>query len=173
MGLFRRLMLGSNTAKVLHDAECPVWTGVHLKDAPPLGEIHFRKIVCGVDLLVDSARILEWAGSFAQEYRAELTLVHTTPEFEAGPEHFMNQEYDLAMQARAEDAMTELQQRAGTAATARVERGDPAAVLRDTALELNADLVVIGRSAASGLLGRLSKNSYSIISHSPCPVVSV
>jgi nucleotide-binding universal stress UspA family protein len=173
MGLYRRLMLGSNTAKVLHDAECPVWTGVHLKDAPSLGDIHFRKIVCGVDLLVDSARILAWAGGFAQEYRAELTLVHTTPEFEAGPERFMNREYELAMQAYAEEAMTELQHRAGTGATVRVQPGDPAAVLRDTALELKADLVVIGRSAASGLLGRLSKNCYSIISHSPCPVVSV
>lgn len=173
MGLYRRLMLGSNTAKVLHDAECPVWTGVHLKDAPPLGEIHFRKIVCGVDLLVNSAAILAWAGGFAQEYGAELTLVHATPEYEAGPEHFMNREYELAMQARAEEAIGELQQRAGTAATVRVEPGDPAAVLRGTALELKADLVVIGRSAASGMLGRLSKNSYSIISHSPSPVVSV
>jgi hypothetical protein len=26
-------------------AERPVWTGVHLKDAPPLGEIHLRNIV--------------------------------------------------------------------------------------------------------------------------------
>jgi nucleotide-binding universal stress UspA family protein len=33
-GLFRRFILGSNTAKVLHDADCPLWTGVHLEDAP-------------------------------------------------------------------------------------------------------------------------------------------
>jgi nucleotide-binding universal stress UspA family protein len=173
MGLYRRLALGSNTAKVLHDAECPVWTGVHLKDAPPLGEIHFRKIVCGVDFLVNSAAILAWASGFAQEYQAELTLVHATPQAEAGPERFMNREYELAMQDRAENAMAELQQRVGTTAAVRVEGGDPAGVLRQTALELKADLVVIGRSAASSLLGRLSQNSYSIISHSPCPVVSV
>jgi nucleotide-binding universal stress UspA family protein len=30
LGDFRRFLLGSVTAKVLHDAECPVWTGVHL-----------------------------------------------------------------------------------------------------------------------------------------------
>ena len=29
-GPFRRFILGSNTAKVLHDADCAVWTGVHL-----------------------------------------------------------------------------------------------------------------------------------------------
>jgi len=30
-GLFRHFLLGSVTAKVLHDAECPVWTGAHLE----------------------------------------------------------------------------------------------------------------------------------------------
>src|ERR1035438_10483293 len=28
-GPFRRFLLGSVTAKVVHDAECPVWTGPH------------------------------------------------------------------------------------------------------------------------------------------------
>jgi hypothetical protein len=32
---FRSLLLGSVTAKVLHDAACPVWTGVHVEDSPP------------------------------------------------------------------------------------------------------------------------------------------
>src|ERR1035438_7257448 len=35
MGIYRRLILGSTSAKVLHDADCPVWTGVHLEDAHP------------------------------------------------------------------------------------------------------------------------------------------
>ena len=35
MGIYRRLILGSTSAKVLHDADCPVWTGVHLENAPP------------------------------------------------------------------------------------------------------------------------------------------
>jgi nucleotide-binding universal stress UspA family protein len=38
---------------------------------------------------------------------------------------------------------------------------------------LEADLVVIGRGASSGMLGRLRTNAYSIIRQSPCPVVSV
>src|SRR5688572_23815931 len=29
-GPFRRFLLGSVTAKVLHDVHCPVWTGVHM-----------------------------------------------------------------------------------------------------------------------------------------------
>ncbi|MEO5926429.1 MAG: universal stress protein [Bryobacteraceae bacterium] len=31
LGTFRRFVLGSTAAKVLHDVECPVWTSVHLE----------------------------------------------------------------------------------------------------------------------------------------------
>src|SRR3981189_1517415 len=34
-GPFRSLLLGSVAAKVLHDAECPVWTAAHA-DEPPM-----------------------------------------------------------------------------------------------------------------------------------------
>ena len=33
IGRYRRFLLGSITAKVLHDAECPVWTDVHARGA--------------------------------------------------------------------------------------------------------------------------------------------
>src|SRR5580658_1721688 len=33
-GPFRSLLLGSVTAKVLHDAKVPVWTGAHLAEPP-------------------------------------------------------------------------------------------------------------------------------------------
>src|SRR6202051_240093 len=32
MGIYRRLILGLTSAKVLHDADSPVWTGVHLEN---------------------------------------------------------------------------------------------------------------------------------------------
>src|SRR5271170_7240066 len=31
-GAFHRLLLGSITAKVLHESACPVWTGAHLEE---------------------------------------------------------------------------------------------------------------------------------------------
>jgi RNA polymerase primary sigma factor len=39
--------------------------------------------------------------------------------------------------------------------------------------EAEADLLVIGRGAENGHLGRLRNHAYPIIRHSPCPVVSV
>ena len=33
-GAFYRFLLGSVTAKVLHETDCPVWTGAHLEETP-------------------------------------------------------------------------------------------------------------------------------------------
>src|SRR5262249_23900316 len=41
-GAFRRFILGSVTAKVLHDADCPVLTGVHIAEAPVPEAVQFR-----------------------------------------------------------------------------------------------------------------------------------
>jgi len=68
-GPFRRFILGSNTAKVLHDADCPVWTGVHLEVVPALASLPFRSILCAVDLGPQSPRPSTgrpgWRGSSA------------------------------------------------------------------------------------------------------------
>jgi nucleotide-binding universal stress UspA family protein len=155
LGTFRRLIIGSSVAKVLHDADCPVWTGVHLEDAPPLEKVHTERVLCAVDLQRPSVRVLEWASQLAKEYQAELTLLHVS----SNPE--------------APDALAELQRSVGSNAALRVREGDPAKVVAETARELKADLLVIGRRAEIGILGRLEVTAYSIIRQSPCPVVSV
>ena len=157
VGLYRRLIIGSNVAKVLHDADCPVWTGVHLENAPPLEKVHTERVLCAVDLKRPSARVLDWANQLANEYRAELTLVHVTS----------------ASRAEALPALEELQKAVGSNAAILILDGDPAKTVAETARELGADLLVIGRRAEIGLLGRLEVTAYSIIRQSPCPVVSV
>jgi nucleotide-binding universal stress UspA family protein len=66
------------------------------------------------------------------------------------------------------------QKRVGSNGTVFIEdsNGIPQAV-SCAASQLEADLVVIGRAASHGVLGRLRTNAYSIIRQSPCPVVSV
>ena len=39
-GAFYRFLLGSVTAKVLHESDCPVWTGAHLEEAPSARVLH-------------------------------------------------------------------------------------------------------------------------------------
>src|SRR5580765_8987033 len=49
-GLFRRLLLGSVTSKVLHDADCPVWTTAHTDEGHPGTPISLNHILCAIDL---------------------------------------------------------------------------------------------------------------------------
>jgi nucleotide-binding universal stress UspA family protein len=155
MGIYRRLIIGSTAAKVLHDADCPVWTGVHLENPPAPSKIHYEQICCAVDLKPHSARVLDWAHRVAELYKAELTLVH------AGP------------QDSSVHALEDLQKTVGSHAALQVRNGEATEVVADLTLSLRADLLVIGRGAESGILGRLEANAYSIIRQSHCPVVSV
>ena len=49
-GPFRRFVLGSVTAKVLHDAPCPVWTSAHLDENSTPMPSNLSNILCAVDL---------------------------------------------------------------------------------------------------------------------------
>ena len=47
-GLLRRLLIGSVTAKVLHDVSCPVWTGVHGTTRNEQAHWPIKSILCAV-----------------------------------------------------------------------------------------------------------------------------
>jgi nucleotide-binding universal stress UspA family protein len=173
LGIFRRLIIGSNTAKVLHDADCPVWTGIHLENAPPLDEIKCRRVLCAVDLKPVSAKVLDWAHWMAQEYQAELVVTHVTPEMAGGAARYFDGAFDAAMREEAAKAIDELQKTVGSNAEVRIETGDPAATVACIAKDVGADLLVVGRKPERGFVGRLATHTYSIVRQSPCPVVSV
>ena len=48
-----------------------------------------------------------------------------------------------------------------------------AQAIRQTALDREADLLVIARGSAAEGFGRLRKHAYDLIRDSPCPTVSV
>jgi nucleotide-binding universal stress UspA family protein len=170
-GPFRRFILGSNTAKVLHDADCPVWTGAHLEQAPAAA-YGLRRIVCAVDLGPQSRKTVEWAMGVQTEFAAELTLVHATTPISDDPEA-MAAEWLARMRQNAEAELRSLQRETQANAALVVERGEPAHVISAVASRTNADLVVIARGSAAGVFGRLRTNAYAIIRQSPCPVASV
>jgi nucleotide-binding universal stress UspA family protein len=167
MGIFRRLILGSTSAKVLHDADCPVWTGVHLENAPPLEAVGCKRIMCAVDLKPASLGVLDWATHLAEEYQAELTLVHVTPGSETPSAESTN------ARSTARHSLERLREQAGSRAAIRVEAGDVPKVIAHLSQVVGADVLVIGRKAAVGISGRLEMTAYTIIRQSPCPVVSV
>lgn len=48
-GKYRRFLLGSVTAKVLHDVECQILAGVHHETVPLSTDGDIRQIICAVD----------------------------------------------------------------------------------------------------------------------------
>ena len=172
-GPYRRFILGSVTAKVLHDADCAVWTGVHLAEGPPLEGLEIRSIVCALDLNPQSGRVLGWARQIAAEYQAALSVVHATPAYETRPARYFDADLRAELAAEAEGVVRKLLETEGVKAEVDILGGEVAPVVSCAAQRLHADLVVIGRSVESGLVGRLRANAYAIIRQSPCPVISV
>ena len=78
-GKFRGLLLGSVTAKVLHDAKCPVWTAAHTEDPELPGRADIKSILCAVDLQPESVALICYAADLAREFKADLRLVHAVP----------------------------------------------------------------------------------------------
>jgi nucleotide-binding universal stress UspA family protein len=169
-GPFRRFILGSTAAKILHDATCPVFTGVHLPESA-FGPRGFQKILCAVDFCAESERALLWASEFAAEFHSQLTVAHIAP-LPEGVEYF-----DSGLRERlareAHEKVAAMLKRTGVAGDVAIEEDNnvPRAICAAAGRQ-EADLVVIGRGSDT-LLGRLRTNAYSIIRQSPCPVVSV
>lgn len=172
-GPFRRFLLGSVTAKVLHDCACPVWTGPHMESAPPYESVQIRKILCAVDLEPQSRQVLGWASCMAKAYQAELHALHVLAgsERRAGGWSF-DPDWRAGVSQRARASIEEMKNELLADADITIGLGETADVIRDQAQELAADLVVIGRGHA-GLLGRLRTNSYAILRESPCPVLAI
>jgi nucleotide-binding universal stress UspA family protein len=171
-GPFRRFILGSVTAKVLHDADCPVWTGVHL-EAPTLSCCRWSRIAVAIDLGQQSERTLMWASRFAGMANAEMALFHATPNLEGKAGEYFDPDWRTHIESSVREEVARLLDRLGIKAPMLIDSGDAAPTVCRLAGEWGAELLVIGRGSAAGVFGRLRANAYSILRQSHCPVVSV
>ena len=173
LGFFRSYLLGSVTAKVLHDAACPVWTSVHEQSIQPLEKIKSERVLCAIDLCPRSGEILAWAGRFAREHQA-LTVVHVTPGIEAAAMgRFLDDEYVAALTHDADAEIANLLASAKIDAEVRIAGGSIAHTIKNIASDLAADLMIIGRHSSARFAGHLRHNAYAILRESPCPVISI
>jgi nucleotide-binding universal stress UspA family protein len=164
---FRRFLLGSVTAKVLHDSHLPVWTGAHLHESSASAEFALRHVLCGLDLGPHSAGLLSWAAQFAARVQARLTVAHVT----AGLETYRPApEWPAQLTSITRQQIANLLQAAGATADTVIETGDVAKVLNEIAVQQHADLLVVGRSPSAGHLGG---TGYAIVRESCNPVLSV
>jgi nucleotide-binding universal stress UspA family protein len=78
-GRYRAFLIGSVTAKVVHDVECPVLTGVHHYDDSPRIPDAFRNLVCALDDAPGCVPLLRWARELTGILGARLRSVHAIP----------------------------------------------------------------------------------------------
>jgi nucleotide-binding universal stress UspA family protein len=172
-GPFRRLLLGSVTAKVLHDTDCPVWTGVHTDQLWSRNHYRWRRFLCAVDADPRDAPLLRWAAQFSTEQKAELQVVHALLAAEPIPPGKEPASLRGFLLDTAEQRIANLQSEAGTDLDVLLRFGRVENVVRDAALAHEADLILIGRGVIHRTLGRLRSAAYAIIREAPCPVISI
>lgn len=173
LGPFRRFLIGSTTAKVLHDAHCPVWTGVHLENAPPVEAIEFKKILCAIDLGPEADAALRWAADFAEARGGKVSIVHSVPAIETRPAKYLDTEFHAELRRQAAFEIEKIKERVKVDADVLLVDGEPGKAIREAALGHEADLLVVARGSAAEGFGRLRKHAYDIIRNAPCPTVSV
>jgi len=172
-GVFYRLILGSVTAKVLHETQCPVWTGAHLEEAPD-GEFSIRNVLCSVELNPHSLHTVSLAAALAAAADATLTLVHVTASVDVyGPGGFhVDPVWKEKIVGFAIEEIARLQQEAGTNAEVIVASGNVPELLNRAAEQTKADVLVVGHIPGRSHLGD-NGEGYGIIRHSLIPVLSV
>jgi nucleotide-binding universal stress UspA family protein len=168
---FRSLVIGSITAKVFHDAKCPVWTATHAEEQQSANVP--RTILCAVDGTPKSLALLTWAAAFSQQMGAALKLIHVAPRISDALAFPSEKALQNEANEQARGAIESLLQSAGIRAPLQVTAGPIADTVIETAEQEGADLILIGRGTLQATLGRLRTHAYGIIQKAPCPVLSV
>jgi nucleotide-binding universal stress UspA family protein len=172
-GMFRRLLLGSVTAKVLNDCPLPIWTTAHGERGPATGKGAVQRILCAMDTGTENVRVLETAADLAHEYDAGVHLVHAIPGQEAYYENTIDPGLRQFLARTAREKINALQHEAGTNWDLCVKLGPVADGVRQVAEEYGADLVIIGRGREREHFEPRRTHSTAIIRESLCPVLSV
>lgn len=173
-GRFRAALLGSATAKVLHDVECAVWTAAHAETPPYPASPEWARVVCAVDSTPDALRLIRCAAHMAASFGSKVHLVHALPPVPGTRmEQYLSRDFDESLKQAARRDILAMQKEAGTDFRLCVESGDAARIIAAAAEKDRADLVLIGRGVLPHFAGRLRTHVYSIVRDAPCPVLSI
>jgi len=173
-GIFRQMLLGSTTAKVINDADCPVLTSRHAQTIAPRPLEH-REWLCAIGLSSNSERVLRFASQAAAQARSKLSIIHAVQGGDPDLPIQLDLREEVLSGARLEARrrIAELQQMVGTDVPVRVAVGSVKEALLEAALEADADVLMIGRRHERGAHGRMRDLTYAMVRDSSFPVLSV
>jgi nucleotide-binding universal stress UspA family protein len=161
-GRFRRMLLGSTTAKVLNDSDCPVLTTQHAETIVPRPLEH-REWLCAIGLNGNAEKMLRFAAETASAAKARLSLVHAI--------QANRPDLDTAATEDARRRIEGIQNAAGCDAPLHIEVGpNIKQALVDAVGRSDADVVIIGRGPREG--SRMRDLTYQLARDSLFPVLS-
>ena len=173
---YDRLMLGSVTDRVMRRATCPVLV---VSNPPPDNtaagkprhHVHrLNRILFCTDFSENSERALSYAISAAEEYDAELTLLHVLEEV---PSPAKKEKAIAAATAQLDKLISPEGRRTLNIKTA-VRTGKPYRQIIQFALEAKIDMVTMGVRGRGALdLAVFGSTTYRVMQLGPCPVLAV
>jgi len=171
-------LLGSTAEAVCRTAHCPVlvtpsreWAGF------PTGEVSLNRLLVAYDFSEDSELALAWGLSLAQEYQAELHLIHALPPGaeperpecdwrESAGDHKFQRAARLLQLAVPAEALLWCEVKPA------VKEGKPYREVLAYAGEQQVDLICMGvRGAGFGLRALFGSNTDRVLRQAPCPVL--
>jgi nucleotide-binding universal stress UspA family protein len=173
-GIFRKMLLGSTTVKVLNDADCPVLTSRHAETIAPRPLEH-REWLCAIGLRVNSEKMVRIASQAATQARSKLSNIHAVQSGDLGrPTRLdLREQVDIVAERDASLRLADLQKAVGTEVPLRIAAGPVKEALLVAAPESDADVLMIGRSLRSSAHRRMRDLTYGMARDSPFPVPSV
>lgn len=174
-GAFRRFLVGSTTAKIIHDLDCPVLTGVHLADRQPFRPGPYQTVACALGLResAHSEQVLRWSADFARGWGARLHILHIPPAIDWSAAEWFPPDTQELVRAASRARLGELMDKVGCQAELHVDGLDPISYANEVIGQTDADVLVVGRSVGHGALGGVRTNAYALIREAVCPVISI
>jgi nucleotide-binding universal stress UspA family protein len=164
-GKVRPFLIGSTTAKVLHDATCPVWTDAHNStDLPAFSNID--RLLCVVDPQELNVDYLKTVAQIAHLFNADIDILSVLSE-EQPPETNVSDTLTSKIAKQLNELNPDLAYRI------HVERGSIGEAVHRIAAQEGCDLVVANRGHLQQRFGKIRTRTFEIILNSPCPVLSL
>jgi nucleotide-binding universal stress UspA family protein len=174
-------LLGSTAESICRTAPCPVMV-THTRELDWAGkttnEVGLRRVLVAYDSSSDSELALSYGLSLAQEYQAELHMLHVLPSRAARPESPEIAFLPLSAETGFREAAVRLkaavpaETRAWCEIKQAVREGQPYREVLAYADEAGIDLICMGASGTGfGMRALFGSNADRVLRQAPCPVL--
>lgn len=137
----------------------------------------YQQLLVAVDLSEDSRLLVAKGKELAGAFGARVTILHV---IEYIPMDIygdimlpMDQGMEEQMLEHAKKRLQELRESSCKEAETHIAHGSTKTEIINTALDLNADLIVVGRHGRHGVSRLLGSTANAVLHHAPCDVLAV